>query len=123
MRPIPHRGNSRLFVLCANEVTGRLFVYRPLAGIVKFLVEIHHPRRSLDFAKHLAEELSALFSSETDNQLLVCAEPRFLDRLKEQFSIDTLKRIVGTVNIDLVDANESDLVAYVLDFQETDQAA
>ena len=49
------------------------------------------------------------------DSLILCAESQLLEILNHQLGPQSRKRLIGSVDIDLYEANETDLVSYVRD--------
>jgi protein required for attachment to host cells len=49
------------------------------------------------------------------DRLILCAEPQYLEILKSHLDPQLQKKVIGIVELDLYEANESDLINYVKD--------
>ncbi|MCM2323913.1 MAG: host attachment protein [Oligoflexia bacterium] len=133
-----------IWVLCPNLRGARLFELDASNDTVKFLRELRRPdvqlreahfdndedlpevladsardqleRRSAEsYSAFLARELDAARKDHQFDGLVICAEPRLLDILRKKLTPKVVARVVGTIEQDLYNVNESDLVAYLRD--------
>ena len=71
------------------------------------------------YMKFLSRELEKACEKNLFESLILCAAPRPLSILVENLGTATKRRLRGTVDQDLYEANESDLMYYVTDiFQQ-----
>lgn len=66
--------------------------------------------------EELRDALDEQVQSGSLGALILCAESPALQALREEISLEALRHLVGAVEVNLFDVNESDLVAYVKHF-------
>jgi protein required for attachment to host cells len=134
------------WILCPNLRGARLFQLDDAVGSVTFLKELRRPKRQLrdedfptddsmpeatqdpavykdelevaeELARTVSQHLDEAFRAKRFDSLILCAESQLLAILKRSLSIDVEERLLGTVELDLYNVNESDLINYVKDFR------
>ena len=134
------------WILCPNLWGARLFVSDNPDENPRFLREYPRPQTHLrkeDFdededipeltetpedhqslekvARTYCEQLSHALEHAADHHsydsLILCAEKHFLEILKKKLGPHTRSRLVGTIEEDLYEVNETDLANYIQDFR------
>lgn len=101
------------WIVCANEQGARIFETRNFSEGIRFLKESRGDETILG---SVADELDLVRSRGNYRFLVLCAEEPLLSRLRGMFSEQVRDCVIGTVDQDLYQVNESDLVNYVRDF-------
>lgn len=134
----------KIWILCPNLRGARLFYADRLADGIRYVQELPRPTRlirSSDFlgdedvpevteeprdlaektqvAESYSQELSHFLTQALQRQnfegLIVCAESHLLEILEKKLDSPVRSKLLGTVDLDLYNVNESDLINYVRD--------
>jgi protein required for attachment to host cells len=134
------------WILCPNLWGARLFSTDNFDEVPRFLRELPRPKTQLrhedfdtdadipeltedpkdhDAEVKVAEQFGTELSRFLENacaqnhfdKLIICAEGQLLTILKAKLGGSTQKRVIGTIEEDLYEVNETDLAGYIKDFK------
>ncbi len=118
-----------IWILCASYPGARIFRLDSDDDAIRFHKEIPNLEGTYPDSDHLAStyendsfisevarEMDLLVTrEESEDGLILCADPEMLEALRSGLSNAVHHRILGTVDMDLYSVNESDLMTYVKD--------
>jgi hypothetical protein len=104
-----------VWMICVHPGGARVFMCRSLNAGVQF-------HRSIlgDNIEATVRDLESELPDYSGSFLIIAAEERMLEAFVSSLGAETRKKVIGTVPLDLFEANETDLIHYVDDFIEPD---
>lgn len=106
------------WIVCASldRKKARIFECDALDNGVRFHQDFEAPAEGQRFEPTLCREIERACKAGEFEHLILCAEHELMVPIRSHLTEETRDRIIGAVEQDLYDDNETDIVPYVANF-------